>query len=168
MVAQRRVARKAPTNGGQRPVRTKNVTSLKIATLSMMAIVGVVGASVFIGRSDSGEINVAAAINQKLTEREAKQAASGGGDSSDFQPVSIPVANAKPNVPNGGLKPSKVQVQPAVKKPVVVQATSTATSTVTSTASSSESTTEKSEDVIDEVRSDETTAEEESTEGVTE
>ncbi len=80
-----------------------------VGALALAGIV-IIGGAIFLGRSDSGEINVAAAIQN------SNQAAieNGGDPNNQIETTS----EAFRNMPNGGLVPSGSSPQPQAETPV--------------------------------------------------
>ena len=93
-----------------------------IAGVIVIGIITIVGA-VFIGKSDSGEINVSAAIQSSNQANNAE-----GGDTSKNVET---VPEAFRNMTNGGLVPQENQPEPQVVEPVPTQDISSSTATST-------------------------------------
>lgn len=141
------VRRKAPTRRVAAPAAdVGRVSESYVATasasprprrggrLQMAVVLGVlvigVGASVAIGLSDSGKIDVAARI-QEQSQLVANQ--NGGGEGGTTQ--TIPVQNTPVNVPNGGLIPAgaATPAPPPPPEPATTTASTTDDTTGTST-----------------------------------
>ncbi|MEL6803060.1 MAG: hypothetical protein AAFO91_04655 [Bacteroidota bacterium] len=146
--------RKAPV---VRPATEAKRTFPVVLISSAVCLMFVVGASVFVGTSDAGEINVDAVVQER------KQEAVASGEVESVDEITAPTKNVVARVPNGGLR-GKGKSTPS-KQP----GTATATTTVniaSSTASSSESVAESSASstaTSTEVIADEVTVSEEAT-----
>ncbi len=128
-VVRKTAVRKAPTQAAPEGVRERR-TMLPFMAIGVFVVI--VGASVAVGFSDDGQINVENTINNKRDfgteeEKEALQ--------------NIPVQRARPSAPNGGLVPT-ADPDPGAPAPVPVE---TGTSTATSTEEGAEASEESSE-----------------------
>ena len=124
-VATKTTARKAPT-------RTESSAGDGQRSLAPFIAIGffalVVGVSVFLGLSDSGQINVADTLQQKRDS---------GTDEEREQLKNIPVQNNKPKVKDGGLVPT-TDVNPQVLVPTPADSASSTASSTDASATSTE------------------------------
>lgn len=113
-------ARKAPTQVADTVVRGERERRTLLPFAAIGIFVVIVGASIAVGFSDDGQINVENTINNKRQHgtEEEKQALE-----------SIPVQRARPSAPNGGLVPTTDPDPDAPAAAPVEVGTSTATST---------------------------------------
>ncbi|USN87511.1 MAG: hypothetical protein H6779_03800 [Candidatus Nomurabacteria bacterium] len=125
--------RKAPTTLGVSTGSKSRVSKRGVIIVAVLIVV--LGATLWIGFSDKGQIDV----SEKIAERNAK-IASGDTSSIEESPRGgsqvIPVQNTTPSVPNGGLRGRGVGTAKVSQPPVedsIESASSTATSTATST-----------------------------------
>ncbi len=155
-VVKRSVERKAPTDG---LVSKKRVAINWLYIIPTVAVVLVIAASVAIGSTDDGVINVDTVVAEKIAQREARQEAlEAEGKSEEFAEEEIaPVATGRPDVPDGGLR-GLGQSAAKPKPPTPTASTTEAASTTASSATAS-STDAGGEDIETEVQNDEVTEE---------
>jgi len=133
-VVRKTAARKAPTQVADTGAR-EGRTMLPFVAIGIFIVI--VGASVAIGFSDSGQINVENTINYKRDH---------GTEEEKQELQNIPVQRTRPSVPNGGLVPT-TDPDPGA---AVVAPEPVATSTATSTDETIEGSEEGGEEATDE------------------
>lgn len=94
-------------------------------------------ATIWIGNSDNGQINVSALIterNNQVANGEAGDSDSGDGSAQQV----VPVQSSAPTVPNGGLRGQGISNTPPPQPPADIASTTEATTTATTTDNTTE------------------------------
>ncbi len=152
--------KKAATRRVSRKSTPQTATKNKLVLIGIVFVVGLIvaGTAVFLGKSDSGVINVAQTI------RDSNQRAIAEGDTATQ--AAIAGANARPDLAgkkNGGLVPQSGTVITPPEPPKVEKKASSTDSTATSTEAVASSTPETADD-SEETETAETPSEDESVE----